>query len=356
MTPPTLLNPLFADEPAPAPARTPVPGAYLSLRIVSPKLVPEALHLNRLLEKVQRLTGRLADIQALADAFRPGYHRALQPRVDQRTAVVRQTVLWLHARVQQAVLSPTLLRDAVAILCALSEGLGLAGDEVMRAVHDRHSPQTLADKEKTAAFTFVAATAATERTAQRVQHTCKPRSAAQIKVHRQQQTMQDVEDALGTQGALRAIYRQLASALHPDRERDAGERVRKTVLMGQANDAYAQRDLMALLTLQQRCAPADAAGTSRWPAAKVTALMPLLQHQVIAAEQALLAATERVRQEFALAPRAAVTGAALTQALGEQALDLAEALAVAQQDLAALQTDSGLKRWIKVQKKTAVPR
>ncbi len=49
---------------------------------------------------------------------------------------------------------------------------------------------------------------------------------------------------------LRAIYRKLASALHPDREPDPQERARKTALLQRANAAHQSGDLLALLGLQ----------------------------------------------------------------------------------------------------------
>ena len=50
--------------------------------------------------------------------------------------------------------------------------------------------------------------------------------------------------------SVREIYRKLASALHPDREPDEAERQRKTGLMQQVNQAYANMDLLRLLELQ----------------------------------------------------------------------------------------------------------
>ena len=38
--------------------------------------------------------------------------------------------------------------------------------------------------------------------------------------------------------AIRTVFRQLASALHPDREPDEQERLRKTGLMSEVNAAY----------------------------------------------------------------------------------------------------------------------
>lgn len=50
--------------------------------------------------------------------------------------------------------------------------------------------------------------------------------------------------------SVRAVYRQLAATLHPDREPDEGERQRKTALMQRVNTAYDAGDLLGLLNLQ----------------------------------------------------------------------------------------------------------
>ncbi|MEB0134107.1 J domain-containing protein [Actimicrobium sp. CCC2.4] len=50
--------------------------------------------------------------------------------------------------------------------------------------------------------------------------------------------------------SIRDLYRKLVSALHPDREQDPAEYVRKTGLMQQVNVAYRNRDVFQLLELQ----------------------------------------------------------------------------------------------------------
>lgn len=65
--------------------------------------------------------------------------------------------------------------------------------------------------------------------------------------------------ARGASAAVRDIYRRLASALHPDREPDERERLRKTALMQQANQAYADTDLLTLLGLQLKLDQLDEA-------------------------------------------------------------------------------------------------
>lgn len=57
-------------------------------------------------------------------------------------------------------------------------------------------------------------------------------------------------DAQDASQSIRDLYRKLASALHPDREQDPVEHVRKTGLMKQVNVAYQNRDVFQLLELQ----------------------------------------------------------------------------------------------------------
>ena len=375
MPSPITQAPLFSDEAAPPPT----PSTDLSLQIKAPKLAPAQQRFNKLLEKIELLTQKLAQTQAMADTFRPVYSSTLQPLQARRDATLRKMVLWLDGRLQQKGLTPAVLRDAKALVCALSEGLALAGDAEMRALHDRHSPQSLPDKEKSAAEDLqdmmhrmagvnvsdlnegasaqdllhagmervrqqMADEQAEKEARARASRESKPRSAAQQKALARQQ------DA---QGALRSIYRQLASALHPDREPDALERVRKTGLMGQVNAAYARRDLMALLTLQLRFEQIDATAISRMTADKMAALTLLLKEQAAALEENLFASMARVQDEFGLSPFTPVTAAGLTLELDAQALGLAEMVAMMQDDLHSVQTDAGLKRWIKMQKKVS---
>ena len=364
---------LFSDDAAPAPA----PSKSLSLQIKAPKLAPAQVRFNKLLEKIESLSKKLAQTQTMADTFRPVYNSTLQPLKLQYAAALREMVLWLDARVQQKGLTPAMRRDTQAIVCTLTEGLALAGDEEMRTLHDRHSPQSLADKEKSAAddiqdmmqrMTGVDVSdlneggsvedllhVSMERVRQQMldeqaekearakaRQASKPRSAAQKKAHDQQQ------DA---QGALRTIYRQLASALHPDREPDALERVRKTELMGQVNAAYGQRDLMALLMLQLRCEQIDASAISRLTTEKMAALTLLLKEQAAALERDVHVAVSKVQHEFDLSPFTLVTAVGLTLELDAQASGLVETLAEMQDDLRSVQNDAGLKRWVKMQKK-----
>lgn len=81
--------------------------------------------------------------------------------------------------------------------------------------------------------------------------TARSSKAASAKARREQAAQEASQ-------SIRDVYRKLASALHPDRETDAGERERKTTLMQRVNDAYASKDLLSLLGLQLEIEQIDA--------------------------------------------------------------------------------------------------
>ncbi|WP_233234765.1 J domain-containing protein [Bordetella sp. LUAb4] len=78
------------------------------------------------------------------------------------------------------------------------------------------------------------------------------RQAARKKASPKQRAAQARQDAAQADlsKSIREVYRKLASALHPDREPDPQEQLRKTALMQRANLAYEKKDLLTLLELQ----------------------------------------------------------------------------------------------------------
>ncbi len=79
--------------------------------------------------------------------------------------------------------------------------------------------------------------------------------------------------------SVREIYRKLASALHPDRESDAGERERKTTLMQRVNQAYERSDLLELLTLQIEIEQIDPDHLAETPETRIQHFNEVLQEQ-----------------------------------------------------------------------------
>ena len=362
---------LFPAEAAPARAT-----GSRSLQTIAPKLAPAQQRFDKLFAKAQTLTERLASTRALADTFRPLFSGRLQPLQAQRKAGLRCMAVWLDAWLQKKNAGSALRRDATAMLCSLSESLATDGDAEMRALHDRHSSMSLHDKEKATAARHARRQQATDVDPSDLHGAESARDLRQAGMERvgqhrlDEQTAADATAATrraseptpdaqqkapdlpqNAHAALRAVYRQLASALHPDRALDATARVRKTELMGQVNMAYAARDLMALLTLQRHCEQPDATASSRPTAEKMAALTMLLKAQAASLDGEVALALAQLRGEFALSDFTPVTVQGLTLALDEQAGVLADITALMQQDLQRVKTDTGLKRWLKAQQK-----
>ncbi|WP_137896302.1 hypothetical protein [Ramlibacter sp. 2FC] len=370
---------LFSDD-LPAPDSPPATTISLrTLKIDADRLSPAQQRFNRLLARVQKLTGQIETVRQAVDAHRPRQVRELAELEQQHSALMQRMALWLDERLRTKGLTAAQKRMATEILISLSEALAMQGDAQMQALHDRHSPDDLDAKqgasvqgmkdmlEEVLGKPLGAAGdgddldallhAAMKEMDEQAQAAHEQREAQQAarrsrkaKTARQQQAEQQQTDA---QSALRTLFRQLASALHPDRETDPQEHKRKSALMAEANAAYRRRDLTALLTLQLRVEQAEPGSLARMAEDKVAALNLLLKDQVAALEQDLSAVEIRARSEFGLAPYAAVNAASLARTLAQQRQQLEQDIAHMNQDLRRVQDDAEFKRWLKEQDRLA---
>lgn len=373
---------LFSDETPAAPAEanteinteasTTTSMALLRLGGKDARLSPAQQRFNRLLTRIDKLKGQIADVQALADVHRPLFHTTLAPLRDRFQTLMRSMVLWLDERLQGKGLSPAQKRTGTEILCGLCETLAAGGDEAMRALHDKRSPHSLHEKEQAAAADLRAmmedvlgqpmaldesldpldavmragmahmqeAAQAEEAQRQAARARKKP-TAAQRKAEQQQEDAETI---------LRKVYRQLASALHPDRERDPGENQRKTALMSEANAAYGRQDLMALLHIQLRIEQADPRSLSQLPEEKIESMSLLLKQQAAELERELETHRQQLLHEFDLSPYQTPSAVTLRAQLLMEEHDLKQNLAAMEHDLQEVQDDAGFKRWLKSQK------
>jgi len=151
---------------------------------------------------------------------------------------------------------------------------------------------------------------------------------------------------------LRQVYRQLASALHPDRERDPQEQQRKTALMSEANAAYARQDLVALLHLQLRFAQAEAQDLLRLPEERIAAMSLLLKQQAAERENELFSRKQHLKDVFDLDYHQSPTAVVLRRQLDREVHCMQQTQAFMEADIAQLkQDDAGFKRWLKAQVK-----
>lgn len=92
--------------------------------------------------------------------------------------------------------------------------------------------------------------------------------------------------------SLRDVFRKLVSALHPDREPDPTERVRKDQLMQRVNKAYDANDLLTLLGLQLEIEQIDATHLSSISAERLAHYNQILREQLSRLEAELASVIE----------------------------------------------------------------
>ena len=341
---------------------------------------PAQKRFNQWVTQTETLARKIEAIRQVTDAHRSAYARSIAPLEKERDGYMRQMAVWLGDRLQRKGLTPKQKEIAIEILCGLAGPLAVRGDTGMQALHDAHSSDSLADTKKDAAADMqrmmeevlgeplgdgdtafdsmeallhaarqkMLAQEAQHQTAREQRASAKKKKPAQLK--KEELAAAQAKDA---DGALRTLYRQLASALHPDRELDPQEQVRKTALMKEANAAYERRDLLALLQLQLQTDLADADHVATMAHEKLSALTALVKERVAVLNEELQMLQHQAMAEFGLPPYETFSESSLKHHLLMQQQDLQANIAMMQQDLQRVQDDAHLKRWLKQQHKLA---
>ena len=356
---------------AAAPAPSGVALALGALKFADAALSAEQKRFNQLLERTDLLANKIAAARVLADGHRLACGTLLRPLEDKRCGLMRDMALWLDARLKRPGLTRGQKQITSAIICNLAAGLAMIGMEDMRALHDAHSDSSLAEQEQASADeaqafleeilgqsvgsdeTFTdpdqVLQAGMEQILQQAQAHAEARAAHKARRAKGGRKLQAEQQTKDAEGALRTIYRQLASALHPDRETDPAEHARKTGLMSEANAAYGRRDLLALLQLQLNAELADVRKVSTMAKEKVAALTALLKERAEVLARELRDIEGQMRAEFDLPPYVSLGAAALRRHIQEQKQELQAEIAMMQSDLRLVQTDAAFKRWLRQQ-------
>ncbi|MEO7150416.1 MAG: J domain-containing protein [Burkholderiaceae bacterium] len=146
---------------------------------------------------------------------------------------------------------------------------------------------------------------------------------------------------------LRNIFRRLASALHPDRERDPARREAKTALMQQANRAYEGRDLLTLLELQGAAGTAPPATPAGLDPAQRAARTRLLEARLRDLRDEIDRVEAEVRADLGLPPGRGMNPAKLNLTVRDEARALREAIAHQIVQLRLLDDAVALRPWLR---------
>lgn len=350
--------------------------ATSALKRGASQATPAQKRFNQLVTQTETLVRKIESTRMAMDTHRGLHASSLGPLEKERDGHMRQMALWLAERLKKKGLTVKQKAYTGEILCGLAGSLALKGDAQMQALHDAHSPDSLEDVQWDATsdmqrmmeevlgeslgdgdMPFGSMEALLHAAKQKMQASVEQeaQAKAQRAAKKKKSPTQLKKDALAAaqaqdaDGALRTLYRQLASALHPDREPDPQEQLRKTALMKEANAAYERRDLLALLQLQLQADLADADHVASLAQEKLSALTALLKERVAVLNQELRVLQHQAIAEFDLPPYAPFSEANLKHHLRTQQQDLQADIAMMQQDLQRVQDDAYFKRWLKEQ-------
>jgi len=220
---------------------------------------------NALLTRMEALSAQMARLQAWSDLHRHAHVQALYQMAQQTRALRQSLLVFLHEKLQSDALTVQQQRMARTQVRGLIEQLSPSADPQVQTLAElyRLDEDELAEERAQQAQrlreqieaalgqpihnpnqyqTPEEMMAAGMRQWQRQQQADEARKAAKRAARKalkkpaaHQLTQAQQMDA---RSAIRTIFRQLASALHPDREPDAQARERKTALMSEVNAAY----------------------------------------------------------------------------------------------------------------------
>lgn len=393
--------PLFDDAPIP----DDVPMA-LRLKVgggAGAPLSAAARAYNLQLQRVHKLREQLAELEALSLSHRQALGQRVFPLRTRHQALMCDMAFLLDAQLalppSQLKLTPRQRESARAIACSLARQLLASGaaerQADLQALHDRHSDQSLADieSERTkmlseelsamlgpdfearlqGASAEEVLRAAQEHLQEAQAQQQAARQAAQAKRQARRQARQqeatetpanakaraaqarkqaEAQALAALQGdaetSLRSLYRQLAGALHPDREPDEQARRHKTELMSEVNTAYARKDILALMELQQRVALADPQSVGALPDERLAALTHLLKAQVAELERKRASTQAALCEEFDVDR---LTKSELKEALEADEDELAFAVEAMEEDIERVKQPAGFKSWLTQQRK-----
>ena len=289
---------LFGSAPPPAPASG---KKSLAASAVAAKRSP-------LQREFDRLTGQIEERQALLAAWQQQpavimqkYHAELEPVLRQLTDVQKSLVVQLDALLTsppKGLRMTARRRDALTdcLLDLIDNVMAHGADDTLIDIHDRHSDTPMVEIEKedeaereaeiielfrqigeagierradesheafverAQARLFDALDAEERRKEAQRQKRADKRSAKKNARHAKTPPPSGNDDDVASPrpDLLRALYRKLASSMHPDREFDADEKLRKTEAMQGLNTAYQNKDLLSLLKLHNRTLQSDA--------------------------------------------------------------------------------------------------
>lgn len=359
---------LFPDDPKPKPSMLEL------VAIQGLKLTPIQRAFKQLVANIEALELRLRETAALLDTYRPQLHKKLRPLQDERDKLNREMVLFLDGQLTKKGWASNHRKTMKEIVCALAEQLlATPYSDEMTAIFNRHS-EFAADELPAMHRAAFEAEMADEfgldlnnpdgdpltddellhETLRQVEARMQEQAqkaeayAASRRGGKQKKTAQQAVDA---GKLLKEIYRKLTSVLHPDREPDEAERVRKTALMSEANKAYEGKNLLKLLQLQLQASKIDSLSAASLADAKLQLINHTLREQLSALKFEHDQLEMIVRDEFDVPFYAELNAATVQKVVRAAVAAEKDHNKIMRSDLLQIKrNDASLKVWLKEQR------
>ena len=363
----------FGPEFSPVPARLEVVAGVVVANMGKPTAAQKRF--NKLMASIEANRAESEAVQRAVDAQRPAHLQAMQQLAKQVLQLRKEMIHFLDQRLQSKGLTANQKQQTSRILLNLCDQLAHLDDPELDTILSRYrSAQDVAEREQDEAAaaqeakTFMEGylgegfspdqefsspeevlRAAMDRMhAQEADRTAK-RQARKAKKAPTAREQAAADLQVNAQNALRTIFRQLASTLHPDREVDSVERARKTALMSEVNAAYDRKDLTALLRIQLQCDLVDASKIGALSDDKLQAMCVLLDEQLVVMKNDLLSQRIALAQDFGYSAGGRFKEADFSAVLREQQWALEQEADFMREDLADVQDDKAFKAWLKLQ-------
>jgi hypothetical protein len=162
----------------------------------------------------------------------------------------------------------------------------------------------------------------------------------------EKEARQREEEALASK-SVQEVYRKLVATLHPDREPDEQERVRKTELMQRVNAAYGKKDLLQLLELQLEIEQIDPAHLSQMADSRLKHFNKILKEQLSELDQEIHQIAEMFKLQLNLPFYTYLTPRQLIASLKHDLKSVKTDIDAIRKELETFQDPAALKAWLK---------
>lgn len=341
------------------------------------ELSPDRKRFNTLIRQIEQARQAQADWERNILLFRQTHARMVRPLQDSLTKASRDCLFALdrllgepgRRKSERALLRDILLEGAKELLMEHDTDKELKAlfnkhskiDFDTGQQHDLHALKTMAEEYTGLDLGDSENIRSDEDLAQRMYEQMAAQAAAEeeSKANRSQrrrktpaQLRKEEEAQLAIQ-SVREIYRKLASAVHPDRERDPELRAARTELMQKINRAYAANDLLTLLETQLEIEQVSATQISDVSAQRLKQYIKILTEQLAALKAEVTRVESGFCMDFGVERGRRLDPRKLNKLIQEEAEELRSDLARQQRDLRMLTDPEATRRWLNQQRRSA---